>query len=114
MRQSLRYETLKPVIYALLLVGVGLVAFGFIRFITLSQDIEHNPAYQFRAQNTSVQQLDESAGRLLMVEDLKLRDLQQWRGESAFIMGAGVVLTALVWLGNDIFRARARRAAAPA
>lgn len=114
MRQVFRHENLKPIIYALALIGVGVLIFGFFRFLTLSQSIENNYAYKFRAQNTSVQQLDESAGRVLMLEDLKLRDLQKARSEAVIITGAGVVLTAAVWLGTDLLRSRARRASSTA
>lgn len=114
MGNRLHYENLKSVIYALALIGVGVLIFGFIRFVTLSQSIENNYAYKFRAQNTSVQQLDEATGRVLMLEDLKLRDLQKSRSEAVIITGAGVILTAAVWLVNDLLRGRVRSAASTA
>ncbi len=109
MRQLLTYEKLKPVFYAIILIGLGLLIFGFYRFVSASQAIPDNFAYRFHEQNTSVQQLDEATGRVLMSADLALRKLERERSESVIIIGAGVVLTAIGWLLNDFARARHRK-----
>ncbi len=108
MRQLLKYETMKPVFYALILIGLVLLLLGFYRFISSSQAISENFAYRFREQNTVTQQLDQATGRVLMSADLDLRKLEGERSESVILVGVGVVLTAVGWLSNDVFRSRNR------
>lgn len=106
MRQLLSYEKLKPVFYALILIGLALLLVGFYRFISTSQAITANFAYRYHQQNTTVQAIDEATARVLMSADLDLRDLELQRNEAVIVIGAGVVLTAFGWLLNDFFRSR--------
>lgn len=99
-------ESIKTVVAAIILIGIVVFLFGLYQFITASQGIENNYAYQFRSQNTSVQEMDQATGRVLMIEDMKLRDLQRTRNEAAIITGAGVILIAGGWLGADMLRGR--------
>ena len=109
MRQLFKYDTLKPVFYALILIGLALLLFGFYRFVSISQAIPQNFAYRFHEQNTTVQKMDEATGRVLMSADLELRRLERERSESVAIIGAGVIITALGWLTNDFARSRNKR-----
>ena len=109
MRQLFKYETLKPVFYALILIGLALLLFGFYRFVSAAQAIPNNFAYKSHAQNVAVQQIDEATARVLMSADLDLRELERRQSESVILIGAGVVLTAMGWLLNDVVRSRRRR-----
>lgn len=109
MRQLLSYEKLKPVFYAVILIGLALVLVGCYRFFTTSQAITDNFAYRYHQQNTAVQAIDEATARVLMSADLDLRDLERQRNEAVIVIGAGVVLTALGWLVNDLFRSRYKK-----
>lgn len=108
MSQLFKYETLKPIFYALILIGLALILLGFYRFVSTSLAIPNNYAYRFHQQNTSVQTMDQATGRVLMSEDLKLRKLESERSESVIFIGAGIVLTASGWLVNDFARSRKR------
>lgn len=109
MQQLSSYEKLKPVFYAVILVGLALLLIGFYRFISLSQAIPENFAYKYHQQNTSVQQIDEATARILMSADLDLRDLERQRNEAVIAVGTGVILTAAGWLANDMFRSRSQK-----
>lgn len=111
MRYWLKVEHFKSLMLALMLLGVIILLFGLYRFATLSQAQSENAAYQIRQQNSAVQLQNQTDAQLLLSADLKLREIQRQRNEAAVIMGIGVVLTAAVWLGSDVLRGRARRAA---
>ncbi len=114
MRQLLSYEKLKSVFYALILIGLALLVFGCYRFISTSQAVTANFAYRYHQQNVAVQDIDEATARVLMSADLDLRDLERQRNEAVIWVGAGVALTALGWLINDLFRSRYKKALAAA
>lgn len=106
MRQLLSYEKFKPVFYAVILIGLALLLVGLYRFVSASQAIPENFAYRYHQQNTAVQVIDAATSRVLMSADLDLRDLERQRNEAVIVIGAGIVLTALGWLMNDLFRSR--------
>lgn len=108
MPQIFKYETIKPIFYALVLIGLALLLLGFFRFVSTSLAIPNNYAHRFKQQNTATQELDAATGRVLMSEDLKLRRLESERSESVIFIGAGIVLTASGWLVNDFARSRKR------
>ena len=112
MRQLLTYEKVKPVFYALILIGLVLLLFGFYRFMTTSQAMTDNFAYKYQQQNTSTQSIDAATARVLMSADLDLRGLERQRNEAVIIIGAGVILTAVGWLLNDFLRSRHRKSLA--
>lgn len=112
-------DTFKPLMLAILLLGVGLLAFGLYRFVSNSQALDASLA-QTAALEASLQQqiaasggtpapgdpAVDAAGRMLFSASMGQRQLAEDRMQGVIILGAGVVLTALGWLGYDLLRGK--------
>ena len=109
MRHWLKAEQLKSVTIALMLLGLVALLFGLYRFATLTQSQNENAAYQIRQQDSTVQLQNQADAQMLMSADLDLRNIQRQRNEAAVIIGVGVALLSVGWLGNDLIRSRLRR-----
>lgn len=109
LQRIIDHEWTKPFCMALMILGVGGLFIGFWAFVNASQQIESNPAYQIKQQASDQQApVDQSAALGLMSADRELRELQAGRNQAVIVIGVGVILTALGWLGLDFIRSRRR------
>jgi hypothetical protein len=107
LQRLIDHEWTKPFCMALMILGIGALFIGFWAFVNASQQIESNPAYQIKQQSSDQQApIDQSAALGLMSADRELRELQVNRSRVVVVIGVGVILTALGWLGLDVIRSR--------
>lgn len=109
LQRLIDHEWTKPFCMALMILGVGALFIGFWSFVNASQQIQSNPAYQIKQQSSDQQApIDQSAALGLMSADRELRELQAGRNQAVVVIGGGVILTVLGWLGLDFIRSRRR------
>lgn len=96
---------------ALIIVGILALAFGAYRFVDAAVQIQNNAA--FKAENSGQETViqDQTQGQLLFAAGIQYRKLLAQRNEAMIIAGAGLVILAGGWLGNDVLRARSKAVA---
>jgi Tfp pilus assembly protein PilN len=113
----LRYETVKPFLFAIMIIGFAAALFGTYRVIAMTQERDANFAYrtqqQQAADNTTIE-VDQAEVSVLFGSQLSLVEIERARYEAVIITGVGLVLVAAGWLVNDVWRSRHRRALAAA
>lgn len=106
MKRILNHDLAKPFALALILIGVGLIAFAVFRYAQTSYNIGQNFAFQRQVQSESegadIALQNESEARVLMAEDMELRDLVRERNNTFVVGGAGLIVLAVGWLLNDL------------
>lgn len=123
----LNRDTFKPLLLAVLLVGIALLAFGLLRLITNAQALQDSrdqiakleAIYQQQVQTNGGQPdtndpATEAAGRGLFSASMGQRKLEEDMWQGAVIMGAGVIVLAVGWLGYDLLRGKRKATAEPA
>ncbi len=123
----LNRDTFKPLMLAVLLVGIALLVFGLLRYITNAQALQESrdqiakleAIYQEQVQTNGGQPdtndpATEAAGRGLFSASMGQRKLEGDMWQGAVIMGAGVIVLALGWLGYDMLRGKRKAADEPA
>lgn len=98
-------ENLRPILLALMILGIVGVIFGFAQFIVMSRQMEGNMAYQIKASGQTINP-DNAQAQALMASDIELRAIELERSRAVVLLGVGVVLLSVGWLGNDFLRRR--------
>ncbi len=96
-------------LFAAMLVGVLLAAFGALRYVDLSNQLAANPAAQVRESGAEVTVETANEGFGLMSADIERRRLVEEQYHMMVAGGLGLALLGLGWLGNDLVKARRAR-----
>jgi hypothetical protein len=113
----LRYETAKPFLLALMIIGFAAALFGAYRVIVMTQERDANFAYrtqQQQAADNATLEVNQAEASVLFGSQLSLVEIERARYEGVIITGVGLMLVALGWLVNDVWRTRNRKALAAA
>lgn len=102
MNRLLNHELARPLALALIMIGVGLIAFALFRYAQTSYQIGQNFAFQQQAQSGEVALQNEAEARVLMAADIELRELVSERSSTVIVGGGGLIVLALGWLFNDL------------
>lgn len=110
MQKLIDQEWFRSLFLTLIIIGILLLAFGVIRYFTLSYQMGQNLAFQIQSQDQSVdpQTMVEAQG--LMASNEELREINAGRSQSVIFAGVGLVLIAVGWLGRDWVRSQRRKA----
>ncbi len=98
-------ENLRPILLALMILGVVGVIFGFVQFVSMSQRLEGNLAYQIQSSGQTINP-DNAEAQALMASDIEMRAILLERSRAVVLLGVGIVLLSVGWLGNDFLRRR--------
>lgn len=112
MQRLLKNDNFKPLMLALIMLGIVALALGLYRFIDLSQQLQNNLAYQLQSgggQSMNIQ--TQADAQMLIGASVQMQRLTGQRSEAVVLIGAGVALIALGWLGYDLARGWLRRQA---
>lgn len=114
MNRLVRQEWFRTLFLVLLILGVVLLGFAVVRYLTLSYSIGQNIAYQIHSQGGQAdpQTINEAQG--LMAADLDLREMLHQQNLALIIGGVGLILLGAGWLGRDLVMSRWRRLSAAA
>jgi hypothetical protein len=123
----LNRDTFKPLMLAVLLVGIALLVFGLFRFASNAQALQDSRNQTAELEATLRQQIDanggqanpgdpatDAAGRMLFSASMGQRKLEGDMWQGAIIMGVGVIVLALGWLGYDMLRGKRKADSEPA
>jgi hypothetical protein len=112
MRRFLNRDQIKPLLIAVMLVGVAGLLIGLYRFIDASNQLQSNPAFLAQSGGSPpVNVGSQEEATALIAASIEMRRLQGQRNEAVIFIGAGVALTALGWLGLDFLRPRRKKKA---
>ncbi|MBL8156028.1 MAG: hypothetical protein JNM70_17750 [Anaerolineae bacterium] len=98
-------ENLRPILLALIILGIVGIIFGFVQFVSMSQRLEGNLAYQIQSSGQTISP-DNAEAQMLMASDIEMRAILLERSRAVVLLGVGVVLLSVGWLGNDFLRKR--------
>lgn len=112
MRKPINLEQLKPFAMALIIIGVLALFFGVYRFVNAALLIQDNPAFKAQSNNQTVAPQSQEEAQILVSAGMQYRQLVGERNDALIIGGAGLILLALGWLGNDFIKSRQKSAAA--
>ncbi|MBE2182367.1 MAG: hypothetical protein IAE89_02975 [Anaerolineae bacterium] len=111
MQKLLDQEWFRSLFLALMIIGILLLAFGVIRYFTLSYQMGQNLAFQIQAQSQNVDPQTMAEAQGLMASNEALRQIEAGRSQSVIFSGAGLVLIAVGWLGRDWVQSKRRKTA---
>ncbi|MBZ0281875.1 MAG: hypothetical protein K8L97_14135 [Anaerolineae bacterium] len=99
-------ERVKPITIALILIGLAALLFGGYRFVDAALQIQNNLAFQLEQSGGEVSPQSDAEAQMLVSTGLEYRELLRRRNESLMVLGGGIVLLAVGWLGADVLNGR--------
>jgi hypothetical protein len=100
---------MERVLFAVVIVGILLTLFGLVRIVDTTIKINNNSAQQFHDSGETLDIQNTEEGRGLMASDLERRELLKIRGEMIMLVGIGLAILGLGWLGYDFRNGRLRK-----
>lgn len=111
MQKLIDQEWFRSLFLTLIIIGILLLAFGVVRYFTLSYQMGQNLAFQIQSQDQSVDPQSMAEAQGLMASNEELRQINASRSQSVIFAGVGLALLGLGWLGRDWVQSRRRKAA---
>jgi len=99
-------EQIKPIAIAIILVGLGALLFGGYRFVDAALRIQNNLTFQIEQKGNEIAPQSQAEAQMLFATGVEYRELLAQRHQSLMILGSGIVLISLGWLGADILNGR--------
>lgn len=114
MSRVLDQEWFRSLAFALIIVGIGLALLGGWQFVDASVRVQDNPAYQLKnAEARSGGTVSDAQAQGIIAADIEFRRLMQQRSNGLILVGGGLALLAIGWIGFDAALARNRKVSAP-
>ena len=107
-------DLVEKLLFSVIVVGILLVAYGALRYITLSNQLSGNMAAQIHDEGGEVKLESKAQAQGLMAADVERRRIVAEQFNMMIIGGFGLALLGLGWLSYDILRSRRRKTEAPA
>jgi hypothetical protein len=113
MKNLLKSDQIKAFTLAIMIVGIGLFAFGAFRYLDAARQLNNNMAQKLHDSGEQPSNLTTGEAQMLMSADIQRRELLQQQYYALIFAGVGLALAAAGWLVGDFLAARTSDKARP-
>ncbi len=109
LRKRVSAGLLDRLLFTAIILGILAVAYGGLRYLSLSNQLAGNMSAQIRAEGGEVALESKAQAQGLVAADVERRRLVAEQNSMMILGGSGLALLGAGWLGMDLLRARRRK-----